>query len=102
MFYRRNDAAENKMTREMPRFTVLRAGAKVGGVRRGEVLSRIARRLVMVGSRWRWVAAGGAVLLQLQRARRLYTVLSKCEEKAGISIAKWGESREFNRKLKRK
>ena len=34
----------------------------VGSVGHGEVQLQIARRLVMAGSRWRWVADGGAVL----------------------------------------
>ena len=38
---------------------------------------QIARRLTMVGSRWSWVASGGAVLLGngMQNARSLITVV---------------------------
>ena len=37
--------------------------ARVGSELRWEVESQVIKRIVMVGSRWCWVAGGGAVLL---------------------------------------
>ena len=60
---------------------------------------QIARRLITVGARWRWVAIGAAVLLENATAdckMPFNDELIRKVKKVEMSIGKLRESRDFN------